>query len=377
MSQSPNRKALIEEIFDEVSASPVERWSELLDLYCGNDAEIRREVESLLNAGQIDSIRVVEDFRKIFVAEPSDEAPDEPLDGQTIGNFSIIRQIGRGGMGNVYLGEDLQLGRQVAIKFLTKRLFHNPNQVELFLREARIASQLRDPRIVTIHQVDRVGDHNLIVMELVSGVNLRQRLQTKSLEMSEALRIAISVVEALRAAHQIGIIHCDIKPENVMIDVSGAVKVLDFGLARFDLAINQEEERTFRGTPEYTSPEQRLGWKVDARSDIYSFGVMLHEMVAGIRPDDIESKPVRKTRGLAPIITRCLAVSPEDRYQSASDLLIALNQQLKSVEEREALRRLVSKALLPTAVILVLVAGYYYYRQYHTSADSPPASEPR
>ena len=377
MSQSPNRKALIEEIFDEVSASPVERWSELLDLYCGNDAEVRREVESLLNAGQIDSIRVVEDFRKIFVAEPSDEAPDEPLDGQTIGNFSIIRQIGRGGMGNVYLGEDLQLGRQVAIKFLTKRLFHNPNQVELFLREARIASQLRDPRIVTIHQVDRVGDHNLIVMELVSGVNLRQRLQTKSLEMSEALRIAISVVEALRAAHQIGIIHCDIKPENVMIDVSGAVKVLDFGLARFDLAINQEEERTFRGTPEYTSPEQRLGWKVDARSDIYSFGVMLHEMVAGIRPDDIESKPVRKTRGLAPIITRCLAVSPEDRYQSASDLLIALNQQLKSVEEREALRRLVSKALLPTAVILVLVAGYYYYRQYHTSADSPPASEPR
>ena len=377
MSQSPNRKALIEEIFDEVSAYPVERWSELLDLYCGNDAEVRREVESLLNAGQIDSIRVVEDFRKIFVAEPSDEAPDEPLDGQTIGNFSIIRQIGRGGMGNVYLGEDLQLGRQVAIKFLAKRLFHNPNQVERFLREARIASQLRDPRIVTIHQVDRVGDHNLIVMELVSGVNLRQRLQTKSLEMSEALRIAISVVEALRAAHQIGIIHCDIKPENVMIDVSGAVKVLDFGLARFDLAINQEEERTFRGTPEYTSPEQRLGWKVDARSHIYSFGVMLHEMVAGIRPDDIESKPVRKTRGLAPIITRCLAVSPEDRYQSASDLLIALNQQLKSVEEREALRRLVSKALLPTAVILVLVAGYYYYRQYHTSADSPPASEPR
>ena len=377
MSQSPNRKALIEEIFDEVSASPVERWSELLDLYCGNDAEVRREVESLLNAGQIDSIRVVEDFRKIFVAEPSDEAPDEPLDGQTIGNFSIIRQIGRGGMGNVYLGEDLQLGRQVAIKFLAKRLFHNPNQVERFLREARIASQLRDPRIVTIHQVDRVGDHNLIVMELVSGVNLRQRLQTKSLEMSEALRIAISVVEALRAAHQIGIIHCDIKPENVMIDVSGAVKVLDFGLARFDLAINQEEERTFRGTPEYTSPEQRLGWKVDARSDIYSFGVMLHEMVAGIRPDDIESKPVRKTRGLAPIITRCLAVSPEDRYQSASDLLIALNQQLKSVEEREALRRLVSKALLPTAVILVLVAGYYYCQQYHTSADSPPASGPR
>lgn len=377
MSQSPNRKDLIEDIFGEVSAYPVERWSELLDLYCGNDAEIRREVESLLNAGQIDSIRVVEDFRKIFVAEPSDEAPEEPLDGQTIGNFSIIRQIGRGGMGNVYLGEDLQLGRQVAIKFLAKRLFHNPNQVELFLREARIASQLRDPRIVTIHQVDRVGDHNLIVMELVSGVNLRQRLQTKSLEMSEALRIAISVVEALRAAHQRGIIHCDIKPENVMIDVSGAVKVLDFGLARFDLAINQEEERTFRGTPEYTSPEQRLGWKVDARSDIYSFGVMLHEMVAGIRPDDIESKPVRKTRGLAPIITRCLAVSPDDRYQSASDLLIALNQQLKSVEERGVLRRLVSKAVLPTAVILVLVAGYYYYRQYHTSADSPPASGPR
>lgn len=377
MSQSPNRKDLIEDIFGEVSAYPVERWSELLDLYCGNDAEIRRQVESLLNAGQIDSIRVVENFRKIFVAEPSDEAPEEPLDGQTIGNFRIIRQIGRGGMGNVYLGEDLQLGRQVAIKFLAKRLFHNPNQVELFLREARIASQLRDPRIVTIHQVDRVGDHNLIVMELVSGVNLRQRLQTKSLEMSEALRIAISVVEALRAAHQIGIIHCDIKPENVMIDVSGAVKVLDFGLARFDLAINQEEERTFRGTPEYTSPEQRLGWKVDARSDIYSFGVMLHEMVAGIRPDDIESKPVRKTRGLAPIITRCLAVSPEDRYQSASDLLIALNQQLKSVEERGVLRRLVSKAVLPTAVILVLIAGYYYYRQYHTSADSPPASGPR
>lgn len=377
MSQSPNRKDLIEDIFGEVSAYPVERWSELLDLYCGNDAEIRRQVESLLNAGQIDSIRVVENFRKIFVAEPSDEAPEEPLDGQTIGNFRIIRQIGRGGMGNVYLGEDLQLGRQVAIKFLAKRLFHNPNQVELFLREARIASQLRDPRIVTIHQVDRVGDHNLIVMELVSGVNLRQRLQTKSLEMSEALRIAISVVEALRAAHQTGIIHCDIKPENVMIDVSGAVKVLDFGLARFDLAIKQEEERTFRGTPEYTSPEQRLGWKVDARSDIYSFGVMLHEMVAGIRPDDIESKPVRKTRGLAPIITRCLAVSPEDRYQSASDLLIALNQQLKSVEERGVLRRLVSKAVLPTAVILVLVAGYYYYRQYHTSADSPPASGPR
>jgi serine/threonine protein kinase len=346
----------VEWIFGEVFDAPQEERSALLDKLCGDDTSLRAEVESLLQAGQLDSVELVEGFRDILVTE----FPEESLEGQTIGGFHIIRQIGKGGMGTIYLAEDPNLSREVAIKFLSKSLTGRPEQVELFFKEARIASKLNDPGIVTIHRVENQKDRLFIVMELVRGDNLRHHLREGPIEVKDAVSIALRVAEGLKTAHEAGIVHCDIKPENVMIGERSEVKILDFGLARFGMALSQQQDRVIRGTPGYMSPEQACGGGVDGRSDIYSLGIMLHEMVCGLRPHSPEEPEVELPSWLRPVIARSIAQSPESRYQSVTEMIADLRREPRSGFFKFAV------PVIAALVILSVVGAVLYFQQIAT-----------
>ena len=216
--------------------------------------------------------------------------------GTRLGPYEVIALIGAGGMGEVWLATELRLGRKVALKLLPADLTRDPVRIQRFEQEARAASALNHPNVCTIHALDQTSEgQHYIAMEYVEGETLRQRLATSRLSVREALDIAIQVAAALSVAHAAGIVHRDIKPENVMLRPDGVVKVLDFGLAklapvgprrcrtRTQMGVNTDAG-TVVGTAAYMSPEQARGQQVDARTDIWSLGVMLYEMVAGRSP---------------------------------------------------------------------------------------------
>ena len=219
--------------------------------------------------------------------------------GTKLGPYEVLAPLGSGGMGEVYRARDTRLGRDVAIKVLPADRLSDPYRRARFVQEARAASALNHPHIVTIHEIESAEGVDFIVMELVPGDTLAQRLRRGALSPSEALRLAIPLADALAAAHAAGIVHRDLKPGNVMVTPDGVVKVLDFGLAklvRSDTADSDERTATappdaiplsragaVTGTIGYMSPEQASGGTADARSDIFSFGVLLYEMVTGRR----------------------------------------------------------------------------------------------
>jgi serine/threonine protein kinase/Tol biopolymer transport system component len=301
------------------------------------------------------------------------EAPPEPdpgdLSGRTLSHFRVVRKLGAGGMGVVYLADDLKLGRQVALKFLRQSEDESSPQMrerlrERFEREARAASALSHPNICTVHGVEELARQPAIVMELVEGETLEARLAKGALAPAKALPLAIQLASALDAAHRKGIVHRDLKPANIMLTKSG-LKVLDFGLAKFGLAkfdpanvdlvetaqkVPRGEETAAQvthagavmGTWQYMSPEQAQGKVADARSDIFSYGAVLLEMVTGRRSFSGESAaelmeaimtkdPLEEAHvsallspGLKGILRHCLEKNPEDRFQSARDLAFAL-----------------------------------------------------
>jgi tRNA A-37 threonylcarbamoyl transferase component Bud32 len=212
--------------------------------------------------------------------------PPESIDEiGRIPGFRILQQIGAGGMGAVFEAEDLTLKRRVAIKMMLPHIAALESNRKRFLREARAAAKVEDPRIVPIYFVGEHGGLPFISMPFLNGVTLRQRIQQKGLSVSESVRIATQVAEALEAAHSHGLVHRDIKPENIWIDLKNSVKILDFGLSHID----GEDMLTttsglITGTPAYMAPEQALGRKTDFRADLYSLGVVLYEMLAGRRP---------------------------------------------------------------------------------------------
>src|SRR5438309_2120684 len=235
----------------------------------------------------------------------------------TIARYRIIRQIGSGGMGEVYLAEDPKLQRNVALKIVT-----DPDEKakRRFVREAVTASQLSHPNVAVVYEAGETDDGTaFIAMQYVEGETLRDRLLRGPMPIEEVVRLATEVADALDEAHQRGIVHRDIKPGNIMIDARGHAKVLDFGIAkRIDVANTHESTAVaetaagmFIGTLQYVSPEQASGGVVDQRSDIFSFGVVLNEMLA--RTDS----PLH----LKKIVARCLEKDPERRYQSARDIV--------------------------------------------------------
>jgi serine/threonine-protein kinase len=274
--------------------------------------------------------------------------------GRTISHYRIIQTLGSGGMGEVYLAEDVRLGRKLAVKVLAPKLVTDPERVRRFGQEARAASALNHPNILTIHDIGEDGDVHFIATEFVDGETLRARLERGRLELMEVLDIVIQTGSALAAAHDAGIVHRDVKPENVMLRRDGYVKVLDFGLAKLmvsslaDGAANSHTPTVMEtnpgvvlGTFAYMSPEQARGHAIDARSDIFSLGVMLYEMTsgrlpfAGATPADVlgailylEPTQVSGIAGipdtLARVIGRAMSKRPDARYQAMDGLVADL-----------------------------------------------------
>src|SRR5579864_4758936 len=230
--------------------------------------------------------------------------PDDPMPGQTVSHYRVLQKLGGGGMGVVYAGQDLRLGRGVALKFLTEGQSSTHSALERFLQEARAASCLSHPNICIVHDVGELDGRPFIVMELLEGQTLKHRLQSKPLTTDEVLELGIQAAQGLEYAHSQGVIHRDVKPPNLFVTTRGQLKILDFGLAKFTAAPPRIAQAfgasatftqgttgsdltapgEFVGTVAYMSPEQARGVPLDARTDLFSFGVVLYEMATGTRP---------------------------------------------------------------------------------------------
>src|SRR5437016_7141477 len=294
--------------------------------------------------------------------------------GTTLGRYEIRSKIGVGGMGEVYLAQDTKLDRKVALKILPADVAAHPDRMKRFVQEAKTASALNHPNIITIHEIDETALGHFIATEFIDGETLREREQ-KPLELGESLDIATQIASALAAAHAAGIVHRDIKPENVMLRHDGIVKVLDFGLAKLSEppavaggpAIDTEaptranvktDPGVVMGTAIYMSPEQARGLPVDARTDIFSLGIVLYEMVAGRLPfdgsnrneimasvlSDKEPQPLTRYSSEAPtelgrIVLKALRKDRELRYQTIKDLLLDLQSLKQELEFAQKLER--------------------------------------
>jgi eukaryotic-like serine/threonine-protein kinase len=347
-----NSWSRIKEIVDEAIRRGPEERPGYLDEACGGSDSIRREVESLLSS-----------FEKAdgFMAAPAFEAVTEQIhtlnDGMVIGHYEILRKLGEGGMGVVYLGRDTKLDRSVAIKVLNKRYERHEDNVRRFVREAKAASALNHPNILTIYEIGEIDGSQYIVSEYIEGRTLREIIKSATLDLRTVLDIARQIASALAAAHKARIVHRDLKPENVIVRDDGYVKVLDFGLAKL-IPENESgvwtEEISGRhdstasgmilGTVNYMSPEQAKGEKVDERTDIFSLGVVLYEMISGKRPfegnstaesfanlingqpEPLDARPPGVPVQLQLVVTKTLRKDREDRYQTMQELVADLGQ---------------------------------------------------
>src|SRR6266404_8170392 len=268
--------------------------------------------------------------------------------GDQLGPYKILASIGAGGMGEVYRAQDAKLGRDVALKVLPAEMAHDPERLARFHREAKALAQLDHPNIVTIHSVEECNGVHFLTMQLVEGRSLDRVIPASGLPLEQIVEIARALGDALAVAHDKGIVHRDLKPGNVMVTNEGHVKVLDFGLAKDvraanggDLTLTSDSQTQIgivMGTPAYMSPEQAAGRLLDHRTDIFSLGVVLHEMATGRRPFDgtssaeLVSAILRDTPpsvtdsrpelpgDLARIIRRCLEKDPRHRLQTARDV---------------------------------------------------------
>jgi serine/threonine-protein kinase len=336
---------------------------------CSGDKDLCSEIEALISAHE---------EAQSFIETPAFDLAAEMLTqgasgigvGQSVGPYKIKSILGIGGMGEVYLAQDTRLGRPVALKILPRQFTIDAQRVHRFEQEARAASALNHPNIITIHEIGRINNTQFMVTEFVDGQTLRQRMMTAPISPPEALEIAIQVAGALDAAHAAGIVHRDIKPENIMLRADGYVKVLDFGLAKLTElpagAVDSEaatrahvktDPGMVMGTVQYMSPEQARGRDVDARTDLWSLGVVLYEMVSGEVPfkgetpshvvvSILESDPpvfAQPLDGLSSeferIVIKTLRKSRKERYQAARELTLDLKSLKGELEVEARLQR--------------------------------------
>jgi tetratricopeptide (TPR) repeat protein len=256
------------------------------------------------------------------------EAVPDPLIGQTLSHYRIVARLGGGGMGVVYKAEDTRLGRPVALKFVSDELAPDAEALGRFAREARTASALNHPNICTVHDIGEQDGRSFIVMEYLDGTTLKDRLAGGPLSLDTVLDVGLQIAAALDAAHTTGIIHRDIKPDNIFVGPRDHVKVLDFGLAKSGPATPQADLTTMAGTRHgvvmgtaaYMAPEQARGEAVDHRADIWSFGLVLYEMIKGTRAPQAVRLRVGASPELERIVSKCLETERELRYQHAADL---------------------------------------------------------
>lgn len=356
---TPERWQQIDRLLNEVLERQSSERTAFLAQAANGDDELRREIESLLKFhGHSDS----------FIESPPAEIAADwlqqtecPRADNTIGHYQLIREIGRGGMGVVYLANDTRLGRQVALKLLLEKLTQDATRVRRFQREARAVSALNHPNIITVYEVGQAEHEHYIAAEFVAGKTLRETCKGGGLTLSQALEVLIQTCAALTSAHEAGIIHRDIKPENIMLRPDGIVKVLDFGLAKLieQTPRPNKEAQSARlttqpgmvmGTTSYMSPEQARGLDVDARSDLFSLGVVMYELLTGQAPfhgettADVlaallrgEPRPLNRFSPKLPttlqsIVSRCLSKFVEERYQSAREIGTDLKQLKQELE---------------------------------------------
>jgi serine/threonine protein kinase/Tfp pilus assembly protein PilF len=405
----------VNDLFQSAAERAPEERAAFLDEACHGDEGLCREVESLLASYE---------RAENFIESPAFEVAPELLTndragalvGELIGQYRIESLIGVGGMGEVYLARDERLGRKVALKLLPKHLTADETQLTRFKTEARSASALNHPNILTVYEIGAEGNRQFIAMEFIEGMTLRASLACERMNLHAALEIAVQVASALAAAHETGVVHRDIKPENIMLRPDGYVKVLDFGIAKLTeqrsasdhyevgtTAVLETRPGLVLGTGRYMSPEQTRGQKVDARSDIWSLGVVLYEMVGGIPPfrgetpsDCIAS--ILKTEPpplsgvlsdvplkLESILQKALRKNSDERYQTIKEMLADLRN-LKGEPEAEGTsprikaraESIVSKikdhkrGVLLTLAATILAAGAFAYSFFFVAPAPSP-----
>jgi serine/threonine protein kinase len=346
--------------------------------------ELATKVESLIAAHERPD-NLVDTPAFEAAAEMIAETQPALVVGQVVGHYQILAPLGKGGMGEVYLAKDSTLDRKVALKLLLAEFTGHKDRLRRFILEAKAASSLNHPNIITIHEIGQVEQAHFIATEFIDGETLRQHLAKARMKLPEILEVAIQTAGALQAAHAAGIVHRDIKPENIMLRPDGYVKVLDFGLAKLTEQSHQSTSAdsqvdtmvkadtkpgTVMGTVNYMSPEQARGQALDQRTDVFSLGVVLYEMVAGRMPFAaatsldtlvaiLEKEPVSLDQ-FAPevpaecqrIISKALRKDPEERYQTVKDLLI----DLKTLREELLFEQKLSRSRPPRADIGLPVA---------------------
>jgi serine/threonine protein kinase len=346
--------AKVNELFHQALDRPAAERAAFLDTACRDDRALRDEVASLVESHD-HAEHFIEQPPATTAAASGTAQPDDALDGRTIAHYRIVRRLGAGGMGVVYLADDLTLGRSVALKALAPQFTRDPTRRERLRQEARAAAALTHPGIAAVYALEDVGDHLYIAGEYVPGETLRAEIGRGPAPASHVLATGLALARALEAAHARGIVHRDLKPDNVIRTPAGDVKILDFGLARMhdassNLATMHGTASGLFGTPAYMSPEQIRGDAVDSRSDLFSLGVVLHELATGGAPfagasapsiiaSILEAEPGRiadrvpamlsTATGLADldrIVTRCLQKSPDARYASTRDLVADLER---------------------------------------------------
>ena len=354
---TPDRWQKVESVLQEALDRPPADRVSFLDEVCAGDDELLKEANSLIDAYEhagnfIEEPAITQDAHLLIGEDVNDKL------GSRIGPYKIVSRLGAGGMGEVYLAEDERLGRLVALKILPVYFASDETRLRRFQREARAASALNHPNILTIHEVGEIDEIYFIATEFIDGWTIRQLLAERELSLDEILDIAEQVASALAAAHAAGIVHRDIKPENVMRRSDGLVKILDFGIAKLmeshpaeypdepgGPAKTHTEAGLVMGTVNYMSPEQARGLHVDERTDIWSLGVVLYEMLgrrlpfkAATRMDTLvaildRDQPslsgvagsyYRLSPRLEHVVNRCLHKSTADRFQSANELLLEL-----------------------------------------------------
>jgi serine/threonine protein kinase len=382
------RWARVNDLFHRALELPDEARAAFLDAECKDDSTLRDEIASLLSV----HARAGE-FIEEPVARPLDPASSTtlafaPLAGRTVGQYRVLRVLGEGGMGIVYLAEDTRLGRTVALKALAPRLTADPARRERLRREARATASLTHSGIAVVYALEEFGDELFIVSEYVPGSTLREELDQGAWTAARATETAIEIAGALSAAHERGIVHRDLKPENVMRTPGGAIKILDFGLARWSGTPEHAAQITAAGatlgTPAYMSPEQIRGESVDARSDVFSLGVMLYEFLSGVNPFrgrdpasslarvlETEPPPLLVQAGssdqsvdaerLNQVVRTSLQKRADDRFPSAHAMMTALG---------DARLALPSDVRVRIAPVAVPTSAPIWWWQFHQAAAS-------
>jgi serine/threonine protein kinase/TolB-like protein/Flp pilus assembly protein TadD len=381
MTASSDRWRRLERLFHEAAALEPGARAAFLEKCCGEDITLREEVESLLASA---------DRPMDFVDRSIQEAAQNVVEsrchsilhpGTRFSRYEVIASAGSGGMGQVYLARDTQLQRNVALKLLAPQLTRDQRVVRRFAQEAKAASALNHPNILTLYDFAEVEGVYYIASEYVEGETLRQRIHKGKLGVADVADISIQVMSALVAAHDRGIVHRDIKPANLMVRNDGIVKLLDFGIAKLsdeagsrrgvDTVLSVSDAGTVMGTVRYMSPEQARGQAVDGRTDLFSVGVVMYEMLTGQPPfqgettndviaEILKSEPVALTTavpGLSPqlerIVQRAIRKNREERYSSAAEILHDLHEFRKQTEFQQMLKQSTRPALKQGAAISV------------------------